>query len=75
MRTIDARMVPLSERSSRSLAAVLTVFSLTWFRGCATSPRAARGPHVFLYLADDRARWLTEAERDTIALAIRAELT
>ena len=37
-------------------------------------PEEARGPRVFVYLTDDPARSLTETERDTIALALRAEL-
>ena len=37
-------------------------------------PEEARGPRVFAYLADDEARWLPEAERDRIALAVRAAL-
>ena len=34
----------------------------------------ARGPHVFAYLTDDQAQWLPAAERDTVALSIRAAL-
>jgi diadenosine tetraphosphate (Ap4A) HIT family hydrolase len=37
-------------------------------------PEDARGPRVFRYLVEDSQRWLPEAERDAIALAIRAEL-
>ncbi len=37
-------------------------------------PEETRGPRVFAYLSDDRAQWLPEAERDTIALAVRAAL-
>ena len=37
-------------------------------------PEDARGPRVFVYLTDDRAQWLPTAERDTIALSVRAAL-
>jgi diadenosine tetraphosphate (Ap4A) HIT family hydrolase len=37
----------------------------------ANHPDDARGPRVFAYLSDDRTRWLPEAERDTISLALR----
>jgi diadenosine tetraphosphate (Ap4A) HIT family hydrolase len=37
-------------------------------------PEDARGPRVFTYLTDDRARWLTETERDAIAYSVRAAL-
>jgi diadenosine tetraphosphate (Ap4A) HIT family hydrolase len=37
-------------------------------------PEAALGPRVFAYITDDRARWLPEEERDTIALSVRAAL-
>jgi diadenosine tetraphosphate (Ap4A) HIT family hydrolase len=37
-------------------------------------PQEARGPRVFGYLADDEAEWLPEAERDTLALSVRAAL-
>jgi diadenosine tetraphosphate (Ap4A) HIT family hydrolase len=35
-------------------------------------PADRRGPRVFAYLAADEADWLTEAERDAIALAVRS---
>ena len=38
-------------------------------------PEEARGPRVFTYLTDDPARALSDDERDTVALALRAELT
>jgi diadenosine tetraphosphate (Ap4A) HIT family hydrolase len=38
-------------------------------------PADARGPRVFAFMADDEARWLPEAERDAIALSVRAALT
>ena len=31
-----------------------------------------RGPGVFAYLADDESLWLPPAERDDLALALRA---
>ena len=34
-------------------------------------PDDARGPRVFRYLADDEAQWLSVAERNRIALAVR----
>jgi diadenosine tetraphosphate (Ap4A) HIT family hydrolase len=37
-------------------------------------PEDARGPRVFVYLTDDEARWLSETERDAVALSLRAEL-
>jgi diadenosine tetraphosphate (Ap4A) HIT family hydrolase len=37
----------------------------------AKHPADARGPLVFSYLSEDEARWLPEAERDAIAVAIR----
>jgi len=37
-------------------------------------PQEARGPRVFTYLVDDPSDALTETERDTVALALRAEL-
>jgi diadenosine tetraphosphate (Ap4A) HIT family hydrolase len=37
-------------------------------------PEDARGPRVFTYMTDDQAQWLPEAERDAIALAVRAAL-
>ena len=37
-------------------------------------PDAARGPLVFSYLSPDRSEWIPEADRDEIALAIRASL-
>jgi diadenosine tetraphosphate (Ap4A) HIT family hydrolase len=37
-------------------------------------PDDLRGPRVFGYLADDRARWLPATELDSIALAVRAAL-
>ncbi len=38
----------------------------------ADHPRDAVGPRVFRYLTDDEAQWLPEAERDALALAVRA---
>ena len=38
-------------------------------------PADARGPKVFTFLDDDPARWLPEARRDGIALALRAALS
>jgi diadenosine tetraphosphate (Ap4A) HIT family hydrolase len=40
----------------------------------AEHPADARGPKVFAYLTDDPDRVLDEAERDALALALRAEL-
>ena len=40
----------------------------------ADHPQEARGPRVFAYLTDDQTRWLTPAERDATALALRAAL-
>ena len=40
----------------------------------ADQPEEARGPKVFAYLAADEKQWPSEAERDTIALSIRAVL-
>ena len=37
-------------------------------------PEEARGPRVFVYLTDDEARWLPAAERDAVAMSIRAAL-
>jgi diadenosine tetraphosphate (Ap4A) HIT family hydrolase len=37
-------------------------------------PVDARGPKVFAYLTDDRVQWLPTAERDAIALAVRAAM-
>lgn len=37
-------------------------------------PRDALGPKVFGYLTEDESRWLPEAERDALALAVRATL-
>lgn len=36
-------------------------------------PEDARGPRVFAYLSDDESAWLPEAERDDLALRLRAE--
>ena len=38
-------------------------------------PRALRGRSVFGYLEDDEERWLPEAERDAVALAVREALS
>lgn len=38
-------------------------------------PADARGPRVFSFIADDAAQWLPEAERDAIALSVRAALS
>jgi hypothetical protein len=35
----------------------------------------ARGPKVFAYMSDDEAEWLPAAERDAIALSLRAVLS
>jgi diadenosine tetraphosphate (Ap4A) HIT family hydrolase len=37
-------------------------------------PEEARGPRVFVYLTDDETRWLSESERDAVALSLRAAL-
>jgi diadenosine tetraphosphate (Ap4A) HIT family hydrolase len=37
-------------------------------------PEEARGPRVFAYLSEDEERWLPAAERDRLALALRAAL-
>ena len=37
-------------------------------------PEHALGPKVFAYLSDDESRWLPTAERDRLALALRAAL-
>ena len=37
-------------------------------------PEDVRGPRVFAYLSEDQAAWLPEAERDRIAVAVRAAL-
>lgn len=37
-------------------------------------PATAKGPKVFSYVSDDESTWLSEAERDRIALALRAAL-
>jgi diadenosine tetraphosphate (Ap4A) HIT family hydrolase len=38
-------------------------------------PEDARGSRVFTYLSDDVARWLPEAQRDAIALRVRAAVS
>ena len=38
----------------------------------ADHPEDARGPRVFAYLTDDETRWLPDARRDSIALAVRS---
>ena len=38
-------------------------------------PEAARGPSVFTYLSAQEDEWIPEAERDAIALSIRAALS
>jgi diadenosine tetraphosphate (Ap4A) HIT family hydrolase len=40
----------------------------------ADHPVDARGPRVFVYLSEDEAQWLPAAERDAIALSVRAAL-
>ena len=40
----------------------------------AEHPADARGPRVFAFMTDDEAQWLPEAERDQLALRIRAAL-
>jgi len=40
----------------------------------ADQPHDVRGPRVFAYLADDESERLPEAERDAIALSVRAAL-
>jgi diadenosine tetraphosphate (Ap4A) HIT family hydrolase len=37
-------------------------------------PEDARGPRAFVYLTEDRAKWLPEEVRDTFALALRSAL-
>ncbi|MDN5797128.1 MAG: hypothetical protein L0H79_15420 [Intrasporangium sp.] len=37
-------------------------------------PEVARGPGVFTYLTDAKARWLPASERDSIARSLRAAL-
>jgi diadenosine tetraphosphate (Ap4A) HIT family hydrolase len=41
----------------------------------AEHPVEARGPRVFAYLTDDPTAALSEADRDAVALALRAEVT
>jgi diadenosine tetraphosphate (Ap4A) HIT family hydrolase len=41
----------------------------------ADQPESARGPRVFTYLGADEHRRVAEAERDAIALRLRAALT
>ena len=38
-------------------------------------PADARGPRVFAFIAEDATQWLPEAERDAIALSVRAALS
>lgn len=38
-------------------------------------PADARGPRVFAYLSDDPDAWLSETERDSIAVSIRTALS
>lgn len=40
----------------------------------ADHPAEARGARVFAYLTEDETRWLPAAERDALALAVRATL-
>lgn len=40
----------------------------------ADQPEAARGPRAFVHLTDDRSRWLSDNDRDAIALSIRSAL-
>ncbi|OIJ27306.1 HIT family protein [Nocardioides luteus] len=40
----------------------------------ADQPAHLKGPNVFGYLTDDETRWLPEAERDRLALALRSRL-
>lgn len=40
----------------------------------ADQPADVRGPRIFAYLSDDRARWLPETDLDAIALSVRAAL-
>ncbi|MER7558283.1 HIT family protein [Nocardioides sp. NPDC126508] len=40
----------------------------------ADQPAQLKGPNVFGYLTDDETRWLPEAERDRLALALRRRL-
>lgn len=37
-------------------------------------PDDRRGPRVFAYLTEDQGKWLSEAERDTVATALRDRL-
>ena len=41
----------------------------------ADHPDDLKGPNVFGYLTDDRSEWVTEPERDQIALAVRGALS
>jgi diadenosine tetraphosphate (Ap4A) HIT family hydrolase len=41
----------------------------------ADQPEDARGPRTFVYLTDDRTRWLSPNDRDAIALSIRSALS
>jgi diadenosine tetraphosphate (Ap4A) HIT family hydrolase len=38
-------------------------------------PDEARGPKVFAFISEDRADWIAESERDSLALALRAALS
>lgn len=40
----------------------------------ADQPAEARGPRIFVYLSDDETRWIPEAERDALAVSVRAAL-
>jgi diadenosine tetraphosphate (Ap4A) HIT family hydrolase len=38
----------------------------------ADQPETARGPGVFVYLSDRESEWISESDRDAVALAVRA---
>jgi diadenosine tetraphosphate (Ap4A) HIT family hydrolase len=40
----------------------------------AEQPEEARGPRAFVYLTDDRTRWLPPEDRDAIAVTLRSAL-
>ncbi|MBC7275442.1 HIT family protein [Nocardioides sp.] len=40
----------------------------------ADHPAGLRGPNVFAYMTDDETQWVSEAERDRLALELRSRL-